>query len=384
MRDGLIIRNGHVIDTAAGTDGVMDVAVRSGRIAAVGRELPKGGREMDASGCFVVPGLIDYHTHLFRAGCALAVDPALLLPMGVTTAVDAGTAGFVNFEAFYRSAIVPSLIKIYAYLSVSPVGLVSAQYHTRYDPDAIDEEAIRAILERHGERILGLKLMMGRDNVGEDPDWALRLLEQTVELAQRLGPELRVVVHATDPPCAAGGIAQRLRAGDIFCHCFHGKGQTILGADGKVLPEIWAARERGVLFDAANGVSHYSHRVAKAAIAQGFLPDIISSDVVSAAVNYSRRNKGLPHLMSKYVNLGLPLHTVLRAVTETPARLLGAEGKLGTLRPGACADIAIFTVAEQAQRFDDFEDRAMTGRQNILIQATILRGELAYRRPDFT
>src|SRR5262249_39546621 len=150
-----------------------------------------------------------------------------------------------------------------------------------------------------------------------------------------------VTVHTTNPPICPAEIAALLRPGDVYCHVYQGKGETIVGPNGKVAQGVVAARQRGVRFDTANGRFNFSFRVARAAIADGFLPDIISSDLTNKTL-FGDFVFSLPFVMMKFLAMGMTLDGVVGASTAVPARQIGMQGKIGTLAPGAFADVAIF------------------------------------------
>jgi predicted amidohydrolase len=208
----------------------------------------------------------------------------------------------------------------------------------------------------------------------------LEPLKAAVKAADRIG--CPVVVHVTDPPCSLDKIADELRPKDVFCHVYQGTGFTIIGEDGKVLPGIKAARKREVIFDAANGKGHFSFAVARAAIADGFLPDVISTDL-SAMTVYTDYAFGLPYVMSKYLSLGVKLADVVAACTSTPSSLMGLKGVLGTLAPGALADVAILRHTQRPTRFKDTSGEMFTGDQLLISQMTVLGGKIVYRQIDF-
>ncbi len=378
MKDDLLIRNGHVVDTASGVDGIRDVAIRGRKIGPAG-EASEAAHVVDATGCYVLPGLIDYHTHVYWGGSTFGVHPDLLLAVGVTATVDTGTSGYANYEAFRRGVIGYSMLKIKSFLSVNPAGLFDPKYHMHYEPEHFNVPRLAQLKELYGDDILGLKIMMSRVNVG---DYGLEQLDATIAAAQEIG-DMRVCVHTTDPPCEPEAIARRLRPGDIYCHCYTGRERTILDANGKVRRGILEARERGVLFDAANGMSHYDHELAAAAVAQGFLPDIISTDVVASALNTSRRAKSLPYIMSKYLSLGLDWKTVVKAVTETPAKLMKMEGAIGTLKPGACADVTIVKILDETVSYEDWKVTYKKGDRLVVPLMTICNGVVAYCQGTF-
>lgn len=379
MNYDILIRNGHVIDTTVGLNARKDIAILGNRIVDIENGTINAQHYVNAEGCYVFPGLIDYHTHIYYGGSEFAVNPDLLLPFGVTSTVDAGTCGYANFEVFYRNIVINSLLKIKSYLSVNPGGLFDPKYHVNYYSEFFNAPRIKRLKDKYRDQILGLKIMMSKVNVGE---YGLDLLEATIALAEEIG-DMNVVVHTTNPPCKAEEIADRLRPGDVFCHCFSGTGSTILEENEKISDKIIKAKNRGVIFDASNGISHYSHEVAEAAISQGFNPDIISTDIVSYALNTSNRTRSLPHLMSKYLGLGLDLNTIIKSVTETPARIMKMNGTIGTLKTGAVADVTIMKIIDKKVLFEDINNTYREYNKLFVPQMTICDGVVVYSYPEF-
>jgi len=379
MRYDLWIRGGEIIDPARNMSQPGEVLIRGARIVAppVG-ETPDAAEVVDASGCLILPGLIDFHAHLFPGGTELGIPPDPgLLPSGVTTAADAGSAGITNYELFSESVIKRSLVRIKSYLNVAPAGLVTTRYPENVDPKHFDLEKTAALFERYRGELLGLKLRQSRpivEHLGLEP------LKATLRMAEQL--HCRVVVHTTDPPGSLGELADLLRPGDVFCHVFHGTGHTILGPDGALLPEILAARKRGVVFDAAQGRKNFAFRVAEAALRQAFLPDVISSDLTASTL-FRQPVFGLPHIMGKYLALRMPLEAVVAACTATPARLLGMQGEIGTLAPGACADVAIVRQVDRQVEFQDTNDERREGQVLLVPQMTVRAGRVLFRQIDF-
>ncbi|MBQ9029110.1 MAG: amidohydrolase family protein [Lachnospiraceae bacterium] len=377
MNADYILRGARVIDPAAGTDEIRDVYIREGRIVPTcGAADCSPDRIVDVHGCIVTPGLIDYHAHVFHTGSTIAIEPDALLAQGTTTVVDAGTAGCANYELFEASVMENAAIRIMAYLNVYDRGQEDAARPENFDPALFDREGMRALIMRYGAQLLGLKLRLSRGIVPEKK--AAEILRESVALAdwlqERTGKRLRLCVHVTDSPIPAGVLASMLRPGDIFCHCFQGKGSPILAENGGIDDDVLRARERGVLFDAANGRGNFSLSVAREALRAGFLPDIISSDLTVSTFYKSSHVRSLPHVISKYLSLGLSLPEILRRCTETPAKLLGEEGELGTLRPGAVADVAVFRLTEQTWEQEDFRGERIHCEQLLVPQMTFLGG----------
>ncbi len=376
MKIDWILRGGRVIDPARGIDDIQNLYISGSRIVSAENDC-SSAQITDVRGCIVTPGLIDTHAHVFHTGSTIAIEPDALLAQGTTTVVDAGTAGCANYEAFERGVIERSAIRIRSFLNVYASGQEDAALPENFDPALYDREGMAAIVEQYGDQLLGLKLRLSRGIVPDER--AEEILRACVELAdwleKRTGKPLRLCVHATDCPLPAGELAAMLRPGDIFCHCFQGKGHSILTEDGGIDPGVWKARECGVLFDAANGRGNFSLSVARGALLAGFLPDIISSDLTVSTFRGSPHVRSLAHVISKYLSLGLSLEDVLRRCTEIPAKLLGLEGELGTLRPGARADIAVFKPEDRIWEQEDYCGQKIRCEQLLVPQMTFLDGK---------
>ncbi|MEN6312699.1 MAG: hydrolase, partial [Clostridiaceae bacterium] len=326
----LWIRKGMVIDPARNLQEEADVFVQGNRIVDVPPgETVTAKKIIDAAGLLVFPGLIDNHAHVFWGGTAIGIHPdSSCLPQGVTTVVDQGSAGINNFDEFARSIMQFSQVRIFAYLHAAPAGLATLPYSMEaVNPKIFDGEAIDRLFRKYPHKLVGLKIRQSREVVG---DLGLSPLTAMLDIANRLEEKPRIVVHTTNSPESAEKIADLLRPNDIFAHVYQGKGSTILDARGKVLPAVRAAKKRGVLFDTADGRGHYAFSVAKAALQDGFTPDILSTDLVKASA-YDRSVFGLPLILTKYLNMGMPLYDIVKACTVTPAKTLNMEGEIGSL-----------------------------------------------------
>jgi predicted amidohydrolase len=377
MKVDLLIRGGTVIDPKRGLNAAGDIAVKAGKIVELNYDM-MATREINAEGCLILPGLIDFHAHVYAPGTESGVwADSAMLPQGVTTVVDAGSSGVNNYPNFVGGIVAFNQMRVLSLVNVSPTGLITAHYDENVNPKYYDANALKSLFAKYPGQLVGLKVRQSRDIVGE---LGIEPLKATVKLAEEIG--CRVVVHVTDPPCQLTEIADVLRPGDVFCHVFHGTGHTIIGDHGEVLPGIKAARERGVIFDAANGRGHFSFAVARAAIADHFLPDVISSDLTTLTL-YIDYSFGLPYLLSKYLNLGVGLMETVAACTSTPARWLGMQGQIGTLSPGAMADIAILKPIQRPTHFRDTPGEIFIGEQLLVPQMTVLGGQIVYRQVDF-
>jgi predicted amidohydrolase len=334
-------------------------------------------RTIDASGCYVIPGLIDFHTHLYE-GSGFGLNPDLLLSTGVTSAVDAGSTGVSAFDYFYKKTILSSKIRIKSFLNVYTGGQPGNGVDENLDPKLMNLSLIQNITGQYKENILGLKLRFSRGIVGP---WGIKSLEKALEIASNV--KLPLCIHVTDSPIQLKEIVSMLRPGDIVCHVHHGKGQTILNKNGDVFPEIVTAQKKGVLFDTAVGRMNFDFTVARLAIEQGFLPDIISSDITKSSFNQCLEVKNLPYVMSKYISLGIPFEDVVKRTTCLPAQHMNMEGKIGTLGEGAYADVVICKLLNDRYIFKD-NNSSYYGNYLILPQYVICDGTAVYCAADFS
>ncbi len=375
----ILIRGGTVVDPKREFLGQADVLVRGDKIIEMspGEEV-QAEKIIDATGCLVLPGLIDNHAHVFYGGMALGCDPdATLLPMGVTTVVDPGSAGVDTAEAFLRSVIHQSRMKIFCTLNVSSEGMTTRLHSENLNPKLYDRGRLGYFLEKYPHVIKGLKIRCGEELVGE---YGITALTGALETAASLGASL--TVHVTNPPCELGDLAHMLRRGDILCHLYHGIGNTIIDEGGHVKEKIRRARRNGVVFDTADGRRNHSQAITRQALADGFLPDMISTDLVNTTA-FGDMVFGLPVTLSKYLALGTPLLEVVRACTVTPAAWLGCADKLGSLTPGTTADIAIFKLVTRDRTLPNALGESMIVPKQFVPQMTILDGQVVFRQVDF-
>ncbi|SRR5579884_1129735 len=379
----LLLAGGTVIDPSQGLHAPSDVAVADGRIAAVGPSLPRAHarRVVDVAGKLVVPGLIDLHTHVYWGGSSLGVDPDdLAARSGVTTMVDAGSAGPGNFAGFRRHLIERARVRILPFLNISFPGIFAFSRSVMVG-ESVDlrllsvSEAVRVARE-HAGLVLGIKVRLGLiAGCGQ----GIAPLHLALQAADALGA--RLMVHTDLPPPTRREVLPLLRPGDIFTHAFRAfPNGPLAGPDGaaRVLPELWEARERGVVIDIGHGMGSFSFASAEAALAQGFLPDVISSDVHALCIDGPAYD--LPTTMSKLLNLGMPLDSVIAASTCAPARAIGRPD-LGTLRVGAPADVTVLDDQSGEFRFVDATGRSMSGPRRLVPLGALIGGRPVGRWP---
>ncbi|HEX4216070.1 MAG TPA: amidohydrolase/deacetylase family metallohydrolase [Candidatus Dormibacteraeota bacterium] len=337
----LLISGGNVIDPGAGLRDKMDVAVDGGRITAVEPGIDPGpaAEVVDATGLVVLPGLIDLHTHSYWGATFWGIRPdPVAARSGVTTWVDAGSAGAYNLPGLIRFIAEPSAIRLRCFVNISCVGL-TARTHEVAIPEYCDVEALIASVERYRETVAGVKVRISRETIGGQ---GVRPLERAVEAAERLGQP--VMVHIGQGPPELEEVLVRLRPGDVVTHCFTGRSMSLTGSDGRVREAVLAARQRGVLFDLGHGSGSFTFASAEAALSGGFAPDVVSSDIHQLSVGGPVFD--LPTCMNKLVSLGADLEDVITATTRRPAEVLGMYPEIGSLRPGARADVALFALRE--------------------------------------
>lgn len=386
MKLDILIKNGLVADLNSGSYINQNIGIVGNRIVDLHTADSQAETVIDAAGCIVLPGLIDFHAHVFHGGTAISVIPDVLcLPNGVTSVVDAGSSGWVNYKLFRNSVINTAQTRIKSYLNVVNVGLSTlgggpTGYLENTNPANYNVEKISQTLNENRDNILGLKLRYSQDiatgrNFSSDPFYA------TVALARELKTTL--CVHVTDSRLPADELIGHFQSNDIYAHCFHGTGNAIIRESGEVFPAIKEAKARGVIFDCSNGVAHFDFTVARNAMEQGFNPDIISTDLTLRNTLRTDKVFSLLFIMSKYLNMGMSFFDVVRAVTRTPARLMKMEGQIGTLAPGAFADIAIVKLRKEKIVFEDTKGAQLAGDRYIDNCATISNGQIVYRRQRF-
>ena len=336
MTHDLVVAGGHVLCPATGADAVMDVALDGGLIAAVGAGL-EGRERIDATGLLVTPGLIDLHVHVYDGVSHYGIDAdTYLLRRGTTTGVDVGSAGAQTFPALRRMVIEQAQTRIYAYLHIAVEGMISRLVGELEDIRWASVEQCVQVAEANRDVIAGVKLRAGWQMVGPDPRPAVGLAREAADALA-----LPLMVHVIDMGMPLPELLAQLRPGDVVTHCFHNNDGCLLDAAGRVWPEAFAARERGILFDVGHGVGSFTWSVARAALAQGFPPDTISSDI--HAHNHAGPVYDLPRTLSKLLHLGMPLPDVIAAATTRVGAHLAhvAPAGLGTLGPGAPGDLSL-------------------------------------------
>jgi dihydroorotase len=369
-RFDLLIQGGTVIDPAQKLHGPLDVAVKHGKIAAVAKDIPpdRAANVFNVKDRIVTPGFIDAHVHCYEGVARCTNADHYCLGRGVTTCVDAGSAGSENIANFHKYIIRTSATRIYAFIDIGVLGVISLD-HPYENPAWVNPKAVAQAIEQFRPATIGVKVRLAESIEG---DRDLDILKKAVEAAEIA--KVPVMVHINGQHSPLPDLLKVLRKGDIYTHCFAGRKNFILDAGGKVLPAVLEARDRGIFFDTAQGQAHFSFDVAEKAIRQNLIPDSISTDLSSAAV--LRRIFDLPTMVSKMMALGVDLDRAVAMVTANPAKMFAFDVNIGTLMPGYEADIGIFQLQEGSFDFEDTEGKKRTGRQMLVNKAVVSRGEL--------
>lgn len=387
MVDSIHIKNGTVIDPANGEHRKRDVFIQNGVFVDALEE--KGGetRVIDAEGCFVTPGLIDSHMHMYQSRNQIGGYADIACPPGcVTTCIDAGSAGIANFHGFYRDSL-HSATGIKAAVNASLYGIEEPPYEEIQDPVYATPEAMRPLFEKYPDALVGIKL---RVHERVTKEFGLRALEQAEETASVLraeGHRCRIMIHFGN---LAQGISLEdvlnlMQPGDVITHTMRppngttAAGSSILGEDGKIQPCVWKARARGVIFDTSCGRAHLSLNTIRQAVSEQFFPQIISTDVVGWSV-FLNPTGWLILKMATYLNAGMPLDAVVEAVTATPARLYGFFDQAGSLTPGKPADVAVFRMEDRPFTLRDPYGGSMDMTRLLVPMATVKNGAVVFQQ----
>ena len=365
----LLIRGGRLIDPAQNIDGLRDVAVKGSRIAAIldpTDPTASARRVIDAGGKLVVPGLIDFHVHVFPGVSHFGVeaDPTCLA-RGVTTVLDFGTAGGLIFPGFRRYVIDVAQTKVLALLHIAGQGLIDSlgippAYGELHDLRHCDLDLVQRVVEEHRDVIRGIKIRCTA-NLAENGRNEAAALDIARRAADLTG--LPLVVHSPGSSLTIDHVLDRLKPGDVLTHCCHANSCGLVDDQLRITERIRKKLAEGILLDVGHGYSSFSFPVARRMLEQGLLPDFISSDIHQYNVHGPVHD--LVTTMDKFLHLGMPLSEVVRRTTEIPARFLGLEGQIGTLRSGSVADITILNLQRSKFALSDSDGKVETGDQHL-------------------
>ena len=341
----LLLKGGTVVDPSQGLHGIQDIAVQDGRIALIAPTIAseEATRSVDVSGKIVTPGLIDLHVHVFDGINTNGVDPDLIgVHAGVTTLVDAGSAGSATISGFPRHIIPNAHTEIIPFMHIAQTGLA-----TRPDifaEGSIDLEDTLRVADQYKGLIRGIKARM------VSPALEIFGMEMP-RLAKRAAREsgIKLMVHIGDTerqydPNVIRELLSILEEGDIVTHYFTALPGGVLDANGKLVPEAREAADRGVWLDTAQGTTCLNYNVARRIVDQGLLPHCISSDIIAAGRLHSVHS--MTEVMTRFLALGFTLDQIVTMSTSNPAKAIGEDHRLGSLTVDREADISVLELRE--------------------------------------
>jgi dihydroorotase len=380
----ILIKNGHVVDARNNIDAIADVSIADGKIVHVGPSVndKRAKQVIDATGLYVVPGLIDLHTHVFVGPRAdkftngfnsLSPDD-FSFKSGVTTVVDAGTAGWQNFPQFKQQVIDQSRTRILAFLNIAATGLDGAETDSakgaNENPGLNEMDAAKtsALILDYPDIIVGVK-------IGHFAGESWTPFDRAVEAAAKTNRPLFVECHL--PKYSLEDQLSHMRPGDIITHSFENIDERtpIVNAEGKVLPYVKAAKARGILFDVGHGGAGFWFDQAIPAFTQGLWPDSFGTDLHRFSMNAGM--KDMLNVMSKFLNIGMPLNDVLARGSWHAARAIKRED-LGNLSPGSVADVAILSLRKGTFGFIDAKNNGIKGDRKLEAEMTIRAGKIVW------
>jgi dihydroorotase len=370
----LLLTGGTVIDPSSSVNQKLDLGITGDRIAAIRSNIPpvNAKRVLNVAGCVITPGLIDFHVHSYWGvnPYGFNADP-ICLATGVTTTMDAGSSGPVNFLGFRKLVYEQSRARMLAFVAMAQHGVLN-------DPGELenlrfaDSEGAAQVVAENPDVAIGIKVRMHKKAVGENSREALRLAVKAGEACRA-----PVMVHVGDTAISMEEIVDSLRTGDIVTHCYTPQQPSIIDKNGRLLDAVRKAQARGVIFDVGHAGGHFDFDLVRRAMGDGLLPDIISSDLHGRLKQPGFGIIGdLPTVMTKFLVLGLSLERIIAACTISPARAIGWQDRLGSLKVGSEADIAVLEVVSESVNLHDSVGGKMTAQQRIAPRWTIRGGEV--------
>ncbi len=372
MTPDLILRGGRIVDPSQDMDQTADIAFADGKVQAIGAV--EAGSDTDirhVSGLIVSPGLIDLHTHVYWGGTSISIDAEeFCRKSGVTTAVDTGSAGAGNFAGFRKHVIEPSEVRILAYLHVSFAGIFAfsptIMVGESKDIDLMAPREAAEVADANRDVVIGIKVRLGRHASG---DQGMTPFGYALQVAEETG--LPLMCHIDEPPPSYDELVDAMRPGDVLTHCFRPFPNAPCTAQGTVKPAVQRARERGVLFDVGHGKGSFAFRTARAMLANGFLPDTISSDIHQLCIGGPAYDQVTT--MSKFLCMGLPLDDVIRRSTVNAAMAL-QRPELGSLKPSSAGDATLLKVSDGEFAYEDVVGEVMQGDRRITSEGVVIAG----------
>ncbi|MGE5820654.1 MAG: amidohydrolase/deacetylase family metallohydrolase [Deltaproteobacteria bacterium] len=368
----LLITGGTVLNPATGLRHALDVGIVGDRIAAIQSNLPRDNAKqiLDAGGCTVTPGLIDFHVHSYWGVNPYGFDAdPICLATGVTTAVDAGSAGPINFLGFKNLIHEQARTRMLGFIALAQHGVLNDPGELENLRFADPEAAARAVAENRSIGV-GIKVRLHKKSVGDNGREALRLAVKAGETSRS-----PVMVHVGNTGISMEEIVDTLRAGDIVTHCYTPQQPSIVEEHGRLRDAVRKAHERGVIFDVGHANGHFDFNLVRRAMDDGLLPDVISTDL-HGRMGPDNPVVDMPTTLTKFLALGLSMDQVIAACTINPARVIGWQDRLGSLEVGREADVAVLQLVDEPAKLRDCVGGEMTVKQRIAARWTVRRGEV--------
>ncbi|HEV2303718.1 MAG TPA: amidohydrolase/deacetylase family metallohydrolase, partial [Stellaceae bacterium] len=380
----LVITGGRVVDPAQGIDRRLDVAIKAGRIAALGENL-RAKRRLDADGKIVCPGLIDLHVHVYEwvTNFGLNADDTGV-NAGATTIVDQGSTGAWTYGGFKAYVIERARTDVRAFVSINLMGALKGgtEAERLHNPQMVDVDELAALAQADPVHIRGFKC---HGESGTLSNWGLAVFEQAVEAGRRTGLPLYVHTGELFPVDEARRPEKRsvlptilplLKPGDVLAHVYSSMPDGIAGEGERVPAWVHEAKARGVRFDIGYGIN-FSYRIARRMIAEGIYPDTISSDLHGDFYSFHDERKldySLCGAMTRLLALGMPLERVVEAATATPAAILG-DGEIGALKPGMKANLTVLEELPGDWLLRDGSGEALRAASRLMPAQVVMAGE---------
>ena len=377
----ILLKGGHVIDPKNKIDAVMDLAIKDNKIAMVAKSIDakEGKRVINVKGLYVTPGIIDAHVHVYYGnnmdqglmdGPSSVHADAFSFRAGVTTMVDVGSAGYRTFPKFKETSIDGSRTRILALINIAGEGMRGGPF----EQTTKDMSARRAVevARKYPDIVVGFKLAHYSGHEW-DPVDSLMAAGKMANL-----PVMVDFGGATPPLSLEELLLRRFRPGDIFTHpyaYFPDSREAVVDENGKVKPYVLEAQKKGVRFDVGHGGGSFRWKVAIPSIQQGFIADVISTDLHTGSMNGGM--KDMANTMSKFLAMGLTLQDVVDRSTWQPALMINRH-ELGNLSVGSEADVAVFSVSKGNYGFIDIGADKITGKQKMIAELTIRAGRIVW------
>ena len=376
----LLIKRGRVIDPAQNIDGEPDIAISGDKIAKIAKDIPSGESRqvVDAKDKIVTPGLIDIHCHVYDGFSSFSVEPDDAgVKQGITTVVDAGSAGQAIFAGFTKYIIPAFRTTVLCFLHLSSLGQSILPELRHWEE--IDIDATTATIESNRDVIKGIKLRLVGNLVASN---GVEIVKIAKKITKKFGLPIMVHIGHRDKqisPTLTQELLTLMGPGDILSHVFTAQMGGVLRPDGTILPELREAMQRGVILDLGHGRGNFSFEVARKAMAQGILPTTLSTDLTIPSL--TDLIYGMTVTMSKFMALGLSLNQVIEMATINPARAISTGDRRGSLKPGMDADVSIMELLSGTWKLEDTARKTIEATTLIAPTMTVKSGQPISAQP---